>query len=186
MAGDIQNAESLDVTAPAAAIGWNRRWTAVAAVGAAAASVTCARLAWLIAMRGYGDLSPFGHVTFAALFAVFAVLFVAVTVTYALASGDHAPVLVIDRVGVHDRRLSRAPVAWSAIADAVPVQIGLQAMVVLDVDTPHRWPLPANPLWAINRLCARLLGCPQFMIKTNALATCPSEVMAAIAIFKVR
>lgn len=162
------------------AVGWNRRWTARAAVGAVAMSCVSLWFSWAIAFDGLGALSPGGRWILAAMFAAFALLFVGAAITYARASFDRSPVVVIGPEGIHDRRLSREPSPWSLISSGMPVQHGGQLMLVLNLNV-SRWPvLPDNLLWRVNQLSARLTGAPALAVKMTGLDASLADILTAV------
>jgi len=163
-----------------ARFGWNRRWTVRAAVGALIGSAGVGWFAYIIAFRGFGDLSHEGRAILALAFAAFGLLFFAAGVTYVLASRDLAPVVVIDEAGVLDRRLSAAPIAWSRLASVTPLQHGGQLMLALNVQAPTAQPLPRNPLWIVNRLAARMTGSPELAIKLTGLSADLASLLAEV------
>lgn len=161
-------------------IGWNRRWTAMAAVASMAMVGLSGWFAQAILFKGFGDLTASGHLMLGIFFGVFALLFVGVAITYALASFDSAPVIIINESGVHDRRLSSAVVAWADIDTLTPMQHGGQLMLALGVKQPRRQPLPRNPLWLVNRLSARMLGRQELAVKLVGISATPRAVYASI------
>ena len=149
--------------------GWDRRWTARAAVTSLLMAGAITWFAHAIAFKGFGALSGEGRVLLALTFAAFGLLFFAASTTYVLASRDRAPVVVVDPAGVLDRRLSRAPIPWAWIGSVTPLQHGSQLMLTLNVKAPKAQPLPRNPLWIVNRLAARISGAPELAVKLTGL-----------------
>lgn len=153
-----------------AQFGWDRVWTARAALGSLVGGAAISWFAYAIAFGGFGDLSAEGRVILALVFAAFGLLFFAASVTYALASRDLEPVVVVDVSGVLDRRLSVAPIPWEAIGSVTPLQRGGQLLLTLNVKAPKAQPLPRNPLWFVNRMAARITGNPELAIKLTGLS----------------
>jgi len=168
-----------DFASPEAAFraGWNRRWTPMAALGGVGFCLLSAWLVNALAFESFGSVSPFSRVLLTVMFAAFALLFAAVAATYVLATFDAAPVVIVDGRGVFDRRLSREPIAWSDITSMMPLMKGGQLMLVLGVAGRRR--LPANPLWVVNRLSARLSG-TEFAVRMTGLDTSIQAVIEAI------
>lgn len=157
--------------------GWNRRWTPLAALGGVGFCLLSAWFVHALAFESFGSVSSFSRVLLTAMFAAFALLFAAVAVTYLLATFDASPVVIVDHGGVHDRRLSRRPIAWSDINGLMPLMKGGQLMLVMGV--VGRSELPANPLWVANRLSARLSG-TEFAVRMTGLDTSLQTVIEAI------
>lgn len=160
--------------------GWNHGWTLKAALGSLVMAGLSLWMAYAIGFEGFGDLRVSSRPILAAMFALFGLLFVATTVTYALAGRDGGAVVVIDDAGVLDRRLSSAPAPWSQIASVTPIQVGGQLMLALNLAHPQGLPLPPNPLWRVNRLCARLLGRPELAVKLTGLDGDLQQLLAAV------
>jgi hypothetical protein len=173
-----------DFNAPAAlVVGWNHRWTRLAAVASVAMTGLALSLAWALVFQNFGDLSDFGRVVLSAMFCAFALLFAGVAVTYAWASlHTLLPVLVVDHVAVSDSRLSRKPVPWSRIAQVLAHADGVQ-LLLAEAGEFTRVPLPANPVWAFNRLSAHLLGAPAMTVKAIGLAITPRAIQDAFSTY---
>ena len=160
--------------------GWNRGWTVKAALGSLPMAALSLWMAYTIAFEEFGDLSASGRMILPVMFAAFGLLFIGTAVTYALASRDAAPVVVIDETGVLDRRLSSAPAPWSQIASVTPIQTGGQLMLALNLDHPKTLALPPNPLWRVNRISARLLGRPELSVKLTGLDGDLQQLLTAV------
>lgn len=160
-------------------IGWNRGWTALAALGSLVAIAGAAWFTKAVGFEGFGDIDLFERVVRTAMFAAFTLLFSGTAVTYALASFDASPVVVVNRDGVHDRRLTRAPIHWSQITSVEPREHGGQLMLLINVVDPQRLPLPANPLWLVNRLSGRMAGA-ELSVKATGLAAGLPDLIAAV------
>jgi hypothetical protein len=172
-----------DFNAPAALIvGWNHRWIRLAALASVAMTGLALSFAWVLVFQNFGELTDFGHVVLSAMFCAFALLFASVAVTYAWASLHPSPVLVVDHVAVSDSRLSRKPIPWSQIVQVLAHADGVQLRLA-EVKKSARLPLPANPVWAFNRLSARLLGAPEMTIKAIGLAATPATIQDALSIY---
>jgi hypothetical protein len=154
---------------PRLVVGWNQRWARFAAIFGLAMMVLAGWFAYAIAFRGFGSFPGIRSELLVAMFAAFTLLFIAVTITYALASRDDAPVVIIDREGIFDRRLSRRTIAWREITALQPVWQGSGSVLIVSVAAPRSIPSPRNPLWAVNRLAGRLLGRPGLTIKMIGL-----------------
>ncbi len=163
-----------------AVFSWNRRWTLKAAVFSLPMAALCLWFTYVLAFEGFGDFGGSHRAILAAMFGAFGLLFLASAVTYALASRDPSPVVVIDAAGVLDRRLSRAATPWDRIESVTPIQNGGQLMLALNLDRPKTMPLPRNPLWRINRLSARLIGQPELAVKLTGLAADLPGLLAAV------
>ena len=170
-------ASDFDAAAEPFRAGWNRRWTPIASLGGVGFCLLSAWFVHALAFESFGSVSSFSRVVLTAMFAAFALLFAAVAVTYLLATFDASPVVIVDERGVHDRRLSRQTIAWSDIGSLMPLMKGGQLMLVMGVS--GRRGLPLNPLWAVNRLSARLSG-TEFAVRMTGLDTSIQTVIEAI------
>ncbi len=162
---------------PAFRVGWDRGWTALAAIVCVAMAAMLAAVAvWIGHPPAAYEPVRAGVLTLS--FGELAILFVATATTYAFASFDKADVLVIDWRGVADRRLSRARVDWSEISDIAIVD----GAIVLNVKggAGRSIPPPANPLWVVVRFCARFAGPGEFKLKPPGLATDHGAILAAL------
>jgi hypothetical protein len=161
-------------------IGWNRRWTVGAALVSVPLVAMCGWLCQAMLFHGFGDYSDSHRTILGVMFGAFGLLFVGVALTYARASFDEGAVLSLDKAGVHDRRLTKSPIPWAAVDSVMPIQKGAQMMLALNVEKPSVFGLPANPLWAINRLSARMTGQPELSIKATGLAADINAILHAV------
>ncbi len=161
-------------------IGWNRNWCAVVAAACLPFAGLSAWAAWSLMFGRLGrDADELDAAIQAALFAAFVVLFLAASLTYALACFDRTPVVVVSAAGIRDRRLSRRTIAWSDLAAAAPFRHNGQDMLVLSLRPGVRPPQPANPLWIANRFGARRVG-REFSVKTTGLTHRLAPIVEAL------
>lgn len=161
-------------------VGWNRRWVTRAAIGSLPMAALTGWLASAVAFEGFGDLSPFGRLVLTAMFGAFGLLFCGTAATYALARVRPQVVVALGPDGLHDRRLTREPIPWPAILSLTPLQKGGQLMLLLNVADPKAWPGPRHPLWAVNRMAARLAGGGGLAVNVTGLETDLSTLIDAI------
>ncbi len=166
---DLQDTVADRRVTPTRHFAWRRGWLLSASSGSGAMAVLSGWMAWQVGMRGFGDLSVPGHVIIFAVLGAFALILGAASITYLLALFDRRAVVLILPSGIHDRRLSFDSVAWEDLRGFMPFVYNGQTMLALDVANPAGRGLPRNPLWALNRLSARMLGRPEFAIRMNGL-----------------
>jgi uncharacterized protein YjbI with pentapeptide repeats len=163
-----------------ASFGWKRRWLTIAAPGAALAGAFAGWMGWLIWTDQMGDFELSHKVILTLMMGAFALLLLTAGFTYLLALFDPRPVVILDAAGVHDRRLTDAPVSWSDLRSLGPMQMNGQDMLALEVERPQRYGLSRYPLFAVNRLSARLLRRPELVIRLTGLDADMQGVIDAI------
>jgi hypothetical protein len=175
--GDVAPDDMIDIAdeppepvSTATLVYWKRRWLLRAGPGAALAAILAGWMCFQLAVGELGAGSTlFGRMTLAAMFAAFALALGGAAITYVAALFRRRAVVTIDPAGIRDSRVSEAPIAWNDITGWLPVLHGGQMMLMLQVPLPARYSLSRNPLWAINRLCSRLLGRPEMSIRMTGL-----------------
>ncbi|MDB5439596.1 MAG: hypothetical protein JWM33_2023 [Caulobacteraceae bacterium] len=168
--------EDLDLSPEAKAeretleVGWRRAWLVRAVPGAVAIAALSGWMAQQLILGTLGsDLSPSGRFILGAMFLAFTLLLGGAALTYGLSLFDKAAVVRLGPAGLEDRRLSAAPIPWSELIAVTPMLHGGQSMLALSLAKPKAYPLPRNPLWAVNRLSARLLGRPELSLRMTGL-----------------
>ncbi|MFO1183475.1 MAG: hypothetical protein U1E56_01650 [Bauldia sp.] len=164
---------------PAFAAGWNRNWTLIAAPAALVMAALSLWLATAIALRGFGDMAPFGRVLLAAMFAAFGLVFVFAAFTYALASRDTSTVVAIDGDGIFDARLSKARIPWDAIAATAQVSRAQGGGLAVALKTGRRAAMPQGPLWFVNRLAASVTRPTPLVVKPTGLTAPINDIVTA-------
>lgn len=162
---------------------WKRGWLMRAAPGSLALGVLSAWFASDIAANGLSDWHGFSRWLIFAVFAAFGLLLTGAGLTYLVALFDPRAPVTLGPEGLRDRRLTARPVPWNDLLGLTLHGDGGQAVVALNVARPGAYGWPANPLWIVNRLAARLLGRPQIGVKLTGLDTTPQALVAAIQAF---
>lgn len=89
-------------------------------------------------------------------------------------------ILTLTKSGLHDRRLTHGPILWHQIARILVYRKGWQYVALLEpvaTTTPGRdIGLGPMPLYAFNRLCARLLKRPELVVGLGGM-TVTSEAL---------
>lgn len=160
------------------AFGLRRAWLAKAIAGATIGGLASGAMALAVALRGFGEFGPAHRVIFAALFLAFGLLLLAAAATYLVELVGGRPIVRVGAAGLEDRRISAEPIAWGRIRGVLPVQKGMQLVLVLDVTDPVV--PPRNPLWRLARWSARRLGSPELAVRVTGLDADLFAVTAAI------
>lgn len=148
---------------------WRRGWLvrSIALTGLVAAA--CGYGAWgslSDIWRGHHDA---GDIGFVALCAASSLLMASACVTFVHGLLTRPEVLVIDRQGVRDLRLSHEQIPWPGIRSVILTADNSQLLAALDLGEPKSIPLARNPLWALNRLSSRVLGRLEFTLRLQGL-----------------
>jgi uncharacterized protein YjbI with pentapeptide repeats len=159
---------------------WRRSWLMMAAPSGAATAFLTGWVAWHIADGWFDSSSVFSRVTMSSAFGFFALFMGVAAVSFVLAIWKPSPVVTMDKTGLFDRRLTRAPIPWADIRSVGPVQYNGELMLTVNVDKTSLYRLSTNPMWAVNRLCARFLRRPELGIKMKGLSCDLQAVLDAV------
>lgn len=165
----LRRLDKADGVGASAAFGWKRRWLTMASPGAVLGGAFAASMGWLIWTDQMGDFELSHKLILCVMMGAFALLLLTAGFTYLLALFDPQPVVILDSAGVHDRRLTDAPVNWSDLRSIGPMRVNGQDMLALDVERPQRYGLSRFPLFAVHRLSSRLLRRPELVIRMTGL-----------------
>lgn len=91
------------------------------------------------------------------------------------------PVLTVDAGGLHDRRVSRLPVPWSAVRAAGVWQLGAEQVLVLTVDDDVWDQVGVLALPRRARAANRALGADGLCFTTRGLPVAFEDLLAAVS-----
>ena len=95
-------------------------------------------------------------------------------------------VLIIDRSGLHDRRLTSRPIFWHDMEQVVLYRKGWQVMARIDLKPDGALPgrkyglSLAYPVFALNRLAAGWQNRPEFQVALGGLSQPEADIIACI------
>jgi len=95
-----------------------------------------------------------------------------------------APVVTVSEAGLHDRRISRAPIAWSSIAHIEGFDAEHVPFIGIDFHDARKALTGAKPLVRFTAPLHRLLRFPAVSINTSLLDGTDEDVIRAIARFR--
>lgn len=162
----------LDVTRDAVDFHWDKRRTR--------------RGALLLAVLGLAGLALVGldGIDAKALGIGWFVSFAALSSAVLSRGTKSAPVLTISPEGVHDRRISTAPITWEKIARIEGFEAETVTFVGLDFLDARSTLADAKPLVRVFAPLHRLLGFPAVSLNTSLLDGGDRDVIAAIERFR--
>ena len=130
--------------------------------------------------RNASDLT-YGAIVLAAL----CVILVPLAVTHLFDLVRSGTVLIIDRNGLHDRRLTSRPIFWHDMEQVVLYRKGWQVMARIDLKPDgaqgRKYGLSlAYPVFALNRLAAGWQNRPEFQVALGGLSQPEADIIACI------